>query len=88
MKDDVKVGVRSTAILFGSWIRPLLIICAVGFVTMIAAAGYLNNQGILFFLVSVGGTAAHLVWQFKTVDLEVPSSCWRKILTQIRPTGY
>jgi 4-hydroxybenzoate polyprenyltransferase len=78
IKDDVKVGVRSTAILFGSWILPLLISCAVVFVAMLAAAGCLNAQGYPYFLISVGGTAAHLVWQFMTVDLEVPSSCWRE----------
>ncbi|KAF5373470.1 hypothetical protein D9615_009485 [Tricholomella constricta] len=76
IKDDVKMGVRSTAILFGSWIRPLLILCAFGFVGMLGIAGYLNGQGLSYFVLSVGGTAAHLVWQFMTVDLEVPESCW------------
>jgi len=75
-KDDVKMGVRSTALLFGSWIRPLLISCGIIFVTMLAAAGILNKQGPVYFIVAVGGTAAHLVWQFMTVDLEVPASCW------------
>lgn len=72
------MGVRSTAILFGSWIRPLLVLCGVGFLTMLGLAGYCNGQGLPFFVLSVGGTAAHLVWQYKTVDLKVPDSCWRK----------
>ncbi|KAG6908376.1 hypothetical protein DXG01_004874 [Tephrocybe rancida] len=76
MKDDVKMGVRSTAILFGSWIRPLLIICALGFIAMLSLAGYINGQGRSYFVLSVGGTAAHLLWQFMTVDLDVPASCW------------
>lgn len=70
------MGVRSTAILFGTWIRPLLILCALGFVGMLAAAGHVNNQGIPYFVLSVGGTAVHMVWQFMTVDLAVPTSCW------------
>lgn len=70
------MGVRSTAILFGSWIRPLLICCAVIFVAMLAGAGFINQQGPAYFVLSVGGTAAHLLWQFLTVDLEVPESCW------------
>ncbi|KAF8812833.1 UbiA prenyltransferase [Phlegmacium glaucopus] len=77
IKDDVKMGVRSTAILFGSWIRPLLVFCGLMFVTMLAIAGYLNGQGLAYFVISVGGTALHLVWQYMTVDLEVPKSCWR-----------
>ncbi|KAF9462241.1 UbiA prenyltransferase family-domain-containing protein [Collybia nuda] len=77
IKDDVKMGVNSTAILWGSWIRPLLVLCAITFVAMLAIAGHLNGQGPAYFLVSVGGTAVHLLWQFATVDLEVPESCWR-----------
>ncbi|KAJ7603183.1 UbiA prenyltransferase family-domain-containing protein [Mycena rosella] len=74
IKDDVKMGVRSTAILFGTWIRPLLIACAVTFVLTLAGAGLLNGQGMPYFVVSVGGTAMHLVWQFLTVNLDVPKS--------------
>ncbi|KIM88070.1 hypothetical protein PILCRDRAFT_95692 [Piloderma croceum F 1598] len=75
-KDDVKMGIHSTALLFGYWIRPLLVACAVTFVVMLTWAGILNDQGHAYFILSVGGTAVHLVWQFSTVDLEEPSSCW------------
>jgi 4-hydroxybenzoate polyprenyltransferase len=78
IKDDVKMGVRSTAILFGSWIRPLLVLCGLMFVTMLAIAGYLNGQGPAYFIVSVGGTVIHLLWQYMTVDLDIPKSCWSK----------
>ncbi|KAK6983952.1 mitochondrial 4-hydroxybenzoate polyprenyltransferase [Favolaschia claudopus] len=77
IKDDVKMGVRSTAILFGSWIRPLLITIGLGFITLLAAAGVYNNQGTPYFVVSIGGTFLHLLWQYRTVDLNVPKSCWR-----------
>ncbi|EIN14665.1 4-hydroxybenzoate polyprenyl transferase [Punctularia strigosozonata HHB-11173 SS5] len=76
MKDDVKVGVRSTALLFGTWIRPLLILCACGFAATLAYAGVLNEQGMPYFAITVGGTVAHLIWQFATVDLDNPESCW------------
>ncbi|KAF9043800.1 UbiA-domain-containing protein [Hymenopellis radicata] len=74
--DDLKAGVHSTAILFGTWIRPLLVGCACIFVSGLYFAGCLNNQGLGFFIVSVGGTTLHLVWQFSTVRLDVPESCW------------
>jgi len=80
MKDDVRVGIRSTAILFGSRVLPLLMMCGFTFVAMLAIAGYLNGQGHAYFIISVGGTAAHIVWQFMTVDLDVPRSCWRESL--------
>jgi 4-hydroxybenzoate polyprenyltransferase len=43
---------------------------------MLAAAGYLNMQGPAYFLLSIGGTGIHLVWQYRTVDLANPRSCW------------
>ncbi|KAJ6468204.1 UbiA prenyltransferase family-domain-containing protein [Mycena sanguinolenta] len=76
IRDDIIMNVRSTAILFGSWIRPLLIACGVMFVSMLAVAGFINSQGTPYFIVSVGGTLLHLVWQSRTVDLDVPESCW------------
>ena len=81
MKDDVKVGVHSTAILFGSWILPLLMMCGMTFVAMLAIVGYINGQGHAYFIIAVGGTAVHVVWQFMTVDLEAPRSCWREFVS-------
>lgn len=78
IEDDIKVGVCSTAILFGSWIFPLLTMCGVTFVVMLVIAGYLNGQGMTYFIIAVGGTTAHLIWQFLTVDLKAPHSCWRE----------
>lgn len=78
IKDDVKMGVRSTAILFGTWIRPLLMGCAATFVICLAIAGYINGQGAAYFGLSVIGTACHFIWQFATVNLAEPSSCGSK----------
>jgi 4-hydroxybenzoate polyprenyltransferase len=46
------------------------------FVAMLAIAGHLNGQGPAYFIVSVGGTVTHLLWQYMTVDLDMPKSCW------------
>ncbi|KAF8345688.1 UbiA prenyltransferase family-domain-containing protein [Amanita rubescens] len=73
---DIKMGIRSTAILFGSWIRPFLVASAAAFLSMLAIAGYLNEQGAIYYALSVGGTAVHLVWQLFTVDPDDQSSCW------------
>jgi len=47
---------------------------------MFFLAGYFNGQCSAFFVVSVGGTLTHLMWQFCTVNLDVPKSCWRESL--------
>ncbi|KAF9059384.1 UbiA prenyltransferase family-domain-containing protein [Rhodocollybia butyracea] len=84
IEDDVKMGVRSTAILFGSHIRPLLTACGSVFVILFCSAGILNGQGPAFYVISVGGLLLHLIWQWKTVDLEIPQSCWDNFNSQGR----
>ncbi|KAJ3740997.1 4-hydroxybenzoate polyprenyl transferase [Lentinula detonsa] len=76
IEDDRKIGIQSTAILFGSYIRPLLIACGCFFVLLFCGAGILNGQGLAFYVLSIGGLLLHLIMQWWTVDLEIPKSCW------------
>ncbi|KAF9434933.1 Para-hydroxybenzoate--polyprenyltransferase, mitochondrial precursor (PHB:polyprenyltransferase) [Entomortierella beljakovae] len=77
-KDDVKIGVKSTALRFGERTPEYLAAFSTGMVSMLALAGYMNDQGPLFYALSVGGAAAHLAWQLKSVDYENPKDCWSK----------
>jgi uncharacterized protein (DUF983 family) len=45
---------------------------------MLTVAGHLNGQGPAYFIVSIGGTVIHLLWQYMTVNLDMPKSCWSK----------
>ncbi|KJA18912.1 hypothetical protein HYPSUDRAFT_190415 [Hypholoma sublateritium FD-334 SS-4] len=65
-KDDVKAGVKSAAVFFGSWVRPILMALAVAFISCLAWAGYMNDQGRPFYVVSVGFTCVFYVWLFST----------------------
>ena len=47
--DDVKVGVRSTALLFGAHTRAVLSAFSAGSVGLVALAGCANAQGLPFF---------------------------------------
>jgi len=76
-KDDIKVGVKSTAVMLGDHVLPFTMVCSMLFVGMLAYAGMLNGQTSTFFTISVGGSAAHLIYQYATVDLEVGDSCAR-----------
>lgn len=75
--DDVKIGVKSTAILFGKATIPILTAFTAAFSLSLAYAGHVANCSPAFFAVSVGGSTAHLFWQLKNVQLDVRSSCWR-----------
>ncbi|KAF9949039.1 Para-hydroxybenzoate--polyprenyltransferase, mitochondrial precursor (PHB:polyprenyltransferase), partial [Mortierella alpina] len=77
-KDDVKIGVKSTALRFGERTPEYLAAFSTGMVSMLALAGYMSDQGPLFYALSVGGAAAHLAWQLRTVDYENPADCWSK----------
>ena len=77
-KDDIKVGVNSTAVLFGDHVLPFLKINAVVFVGLLVYVGKLNEQGPIYYALACFGSAAWLVWQFFTLDLDSPKSCWGK----------
>ncbi|KAI0946644.1 hypothetical protein AcW1_010058 [Taiwanofungus camphoratus] len=77
-QDDVKAGIKSTALLFGNYVRPILSLFATQVVVCFAYAGHANGQGPMFFVISVMGTAAHFAWQLFTVNIDDVTDCWRK----------
>ncbi|KAJ7177826.1 4-hydroxybenzoate polyprenyl transferase [Mycena filopes] len=75
-KDDVAAGVKSTALLFGTFIKRVLLLFATLMLIGLVCAGILNAQGLGYFVLSVGGGGAYLGVQLWAVDTEVPRSCW------------
>ncbi|KAI0692904.1 UbiA prenyltransferase family [Cytidiella melzeri] len=71
-EDDVAAGIKSTAVLFGSYVRPILIVFTLAFLAFLLYAGVLNGQSVGYFVVSCGGSAVHFVWQFWTWKVERP----------------
>eukprot|EP00854_Cymbomonas_tetramitiformis_P007044 gene7044-8400_t len=70
-KDDVKVGVRSSALLFGSSTPAWLTGFTVATVAGLACAG--STAGLSWpYYTSLAGMGSHLLWQVHTVDLENP----------------
>ncbi|KAF9461150.1 4-hydroxybenzoate polyprenyl transferase [Collybia nuda] len=76
-RDDVNAGVKSTALLFGSWIKPILSAFATALIASLYVAGIMNNMGTYYHLISVGGGALYLLTEMVTVDLDSPKSCWQ-----------
>ncbi|KAF9219026.1 UbiA prenyltransferase [Gyrodon lividus] len=76
--DDVKAGVGSTALFFGSRVRSALSLFALVFVASLTYVGVANHQSALYFAVSVGGAGLHLLWQLATVDFNEPADCAEK----------
>ncbi|KAI9000872.1 4-hydroxybenzoate polyprenyl transferase [Trametes punicea] len=74
-KDDVNMGIRSTALLFGERTRPILSALSASSVSLITYAGYINGQGMLFYG-GVGLAAAQLARVLWQTDFDSRTSCW------------
>ncbi len=73
-EDDALIGIKSTAILFGSRTKPLLALFYGTAVVLIGLAGYLAGGGVVFVL-GLAGFAAHLAWQGRRLDIGDPALC-------------
>lgn len=74
--DDIHANVRSTALLFGDQTKPILSTFSLSFLSLLSYAGYLNSQGMPFYLISVVGAASHLFWQIKNLKINDRANCW------------
>ncbi|KAF8914069.1 4-hydroxybenzoate polyprenyl transferase [Gymnopilus junonius] len=74
--DDVKVGIRSTALLFGENSRPILTALSASTLSLISYAGYMNSHGEPFYL-GVGLAALQLSRVLYRTDFNSRSSCWK-----------
>ncbi|KAF2076082.1 hypothetical protein CYY_002596 [Polysphondylium violaceum] len=79
-KDDILVGVKSTALKFLEKSRLILsgfsILTIAGMIGTGVAAGMPS-----IFYVGTGVCAAHLAWQLSTVDFDNPKSCMKKFIS-------
>ncbi|EPQ59341.1 4-hydroxybenzoate polyprenyl transferase [Gloeophyllum trabeum ATCC 11539] len=74
--DDIHVGIRSTALLFGPYTRPLLTGLSLCSLSLITYAGYLNAHGPLFYT-GVGLAATQLACVLYRTDFDNRPSCWK-----------
>lgn len=74
--DDVKIGVKSTALRLGSnspaWIAGFF----AGMLALASLAGYLAGVAWPFWI-GVAGCAAHFIWQLKRLEIDDPAVCLR-----------
>ncbi len=73
-EDDVLIGVKSTALLFGPRTKPMLALFYALAVLLIGAAGSMAGAGVAFWL-GLLAFAAHLAWQIVRLDIADPDDC-------------
>jgi len=73
-EDDLLIGIKSTALLFGDNTRPMLASFYAIAVLLIGAAGLMVG-GSLIYTLGMIAFAAHLAWQVVRLDIHDPAYC-------------
>jgi len=73
-EDDLLIGIKSTALLFGENTRPMLAGFYSGAVVLIGIAGLIAG-GRLIFVLGLIAFAAHLAWQVVRLDINDSAHC-------------
>ncbi len=73
-EDDVRIGVKSTALKLGDATGKWLVVFFGGALVLIDVAGWLVGAGVLFHI-AIAGAAMHVVWQLTRLDINNPDSC-------------
>jgi 4-hydroxybenzoate polyprenyltransferase len=73
-EDDLIIGIKSTALLFGEHTQPMLASFYASAVVLISAAGLMAG-GRLIFMLGLIAFAAHLAWQAMRLDINDPAHC-------------
>jgi 4-hydroxybenzoate polyprenyltransferase len=73
-EDDLLIGIKSTALLFGDNTRPMLASFYAGAVVLIGIAGLMAGGGLIFMLGLIA-FAGHLAWQVLRLDINDSAHC-------------
>src|SRR5262249_27532882 len=73
-EDDLLIGIKSTALLFGERTPSMLAVFYACAVVLIAAAGFMAGGGVVFALGLIA-FAGHLAWQVTRLDIDDPAHC-------------
>ncbi len=77
--DDVKIGMKSLAILCGKFTIPICSATTLGFAALMSWAGYLNGQGIAYYI-AVALSAFILLKELLVTDIDSPRQCMKFFL--------
>jgi len=75
-EDDMMIGIKSTALLFGDNTKCALAVFYAAAVALIGIACLLAGGGLITLL-GLAGFAVHLSWQVRRIDIDDPALCLR-----------
>jgi 4-hydroxybenzoate polyprenyltransferase len=85
-EDDIRIGLKSSAIALGSHTRPCLFVFYATALLFWGLAGYMSELGPAFWI-GLAAAAAQLLWQAVLVDVDDPAACLSKFRSN-RAVGW
>jgi len=85
-EDDVRIGVKSSAIALGTHTRPWLFRFYIAALLLWAGVGVAARLGVLFWI-GLAGSAVQLAWQATRVAIDDPADCLGKFRSN-RAVGW
>uniref|UniRef100_A0A5F4W126 Coenzyme Q2, polyprenyltransferase n=1 Tax=Callithrix jacchus TaxID=9483 RepID=A0A5F4W126_CALJA len=79
-RDDVLIGLKSTALRFGENTKQWLSVFSVAMLGALSLVGVNSGQTAPYYT-ALGAVGAHLVHQIYTVDIHRPEDCWNKFIS-------
>ncbi|XP_028824007.1 4-hydroxybenzoate polyprenyltransferase, mitochondrial [Denticeps clupeoides] len=76
-EDDIRVGIKSTALRFAEQTKPWLSGFAVAMLSGLVLAG-INSHQTLPYYGTLSAVAIHLANQIYTLDINKPENCWKR----------
>lgn len=86
--DDMKIGLKSTAVLFRNHMKPFLWTLLVGLAASLHCCGILSGMGPSYFLVAEGGCLLSVGLMIYKVDLSSKASCYKWFSTGFWVPGF
>jgi len=76
-RTDVKIGIKSTAVLFGKKTKPWLCMLYLLMIVSLVSAGVVFQLATSFYLITAA-IFLHLIWQIYTLEINNPKDCYSK----------
>lgn len=85
--DDVRIGVKSTAVFFGNYTKLFLWACYGLMCVFIAIYGQLAELGVGYYIIALGGSILSVGIMIACVDLRDGADCWKWFLSNSWSVG-
>ena len=76
LEDDLKAGIKSLAVLYRNSTKSLLWQLLTLMTAFLSASGWLSEMGVMYYLITVGGSLLSLGLMIVKVELNNSQSCW------------